>query len=166
MDFSYFLGYETSTLNLVVTSVFIGIVIASLAMIYDKRYIGNFVRKLLKKEALGEEEAISLKEAGYRKYSPIRFSLREGSNLRKRVKAVGENGEKKYYIPKENADDAEIHYNKKGTNIAILLSSILIFVLLATAIIKYYPVIRDKLTSNTEETNGVVYREENNYEQR
>lgn len=139
MDFSFFWGGETSTLNMIVTSAYVGIMLASLAIIYNKRCVGGLIRRLIDAQSFGADSAKSLPELGYRKFSPIRFSLRKGSTLRKTVLSVGSGYGAKYYVPEEKKDELLFKYDKKGTNVVVLIVCAGILFLVAAAVIKYYP---------------------------
>lgn len=139
MDFSFFWGGETSTLNMIVTSAYVGIMLASLAILYNKRYVGGLIRRLIAAQSFGEAGAKSLSELGYRKFSPIRISLRKGSTLRKAVFPVGSGDGVKYYVQEEKKDELLFKYDKKGTNIVVLVVCAGILFLVAAAVIKYYP---------------------------
>ena len=130
----------------IVFAFFIGINIAAIMSIFDKRVLGDFARKLIREEALSPETAMTLSELGYYKNTAIRSSLRSGYTLRRVVRCVEEeqynaaleqkrlefeaSGGKKFrevpfkvdfetahfYIPDELKYTAEIKFNKKGTN--------------------------------------------------
>ena len=130
----------------IVFAFFIGINIAAIMAIFDKRVLGDFARKLIREEALSPETAMTLSELGYYKNTAIRSSLRSGYTLRRVVRCVEEeqynaalkqkrlefeaSGGKKFrevpfkvdfetahfYIPDELKYTAEIKFNKKGTN--------------------------------------------------
>ncbi len=146
MDFSFFWGGETSTLNMIVTSAYVGIMLASLAILYNKRYVGGLIRRLIDAQSFDEAGAKSLSELGYRKFSPIRFSLRKGSTLRKAVFPVGSGDGVKYYVQEEKKDELLFKYDKKGTNIVVLVVCAGILFLVAAAVIKYYPELTKRLS--------------------
>jgi hypothetical protein len=91
-DYQHF-SVETGsgvTLQTIVFGFFIGINLASLAMIFDRRVLGNFVRKLISEECLTTEKAKTLSELGFLKNSAIRSSLKSGVTLRRVVRCVEE----------------------------------------------------------------------------
>ena len=74
----------------IVFAFFIGINIAAIMAIFDKRVLGDFARKLIREEALSPETAMTLSELGYYKNTAIRSSLRSGYTLRRVVRCVEE----------------------------------------------------------------------------
>lgn len=72
----------------------IGIIIASFAMVIDKRVYGEFVRKLLSEECLSPERAKNLYELGYLRKYAIRGAVRRGTHLRCVIKC---REEEEYY---------------------------------------------------------------------
>ena len=55
------------TLKTVLVGITLGLIFASFVTIYNKRYIGGFVRKLLREECLDADRAKTLDELGYLK---------------------------------------------------------------------------------------------------
>ncbi len=78
------------SLRMILVGFMFGLIIASFITIYNKRFIGGFVRKLLKEECLGIDSAKTLHELGAEKNLLIRFSLREGSPLSRWVRCSEE----------------------------------------------------------------------------
>ena len=84
-----YLGMETQDLinfKLMILGLFIGLAIASFGIVYDKRVLGDVVRKLLHKEVLSPESAKTLAELGYGRSSAVRHSVRKSVSLRRVVK--------------------------------------------------------------------------------
>lgn len=65
----------------------LGIVLAAIMAVFEKRGLGEFVRKLLSEECYTPETAKTLAELGYRKNAAVRGALRSGS-LSKVVKCA------------------------------------------------------------------------------
>ncbi|MBO5883079.1 MAG: hypothetical protein J6Q78_01580 [Clostridia bacterium] len=104
------LGMGTGTLispKLIIVGLFIGLAIAGFGMVYNKKILGGFVRKLLSEEILSEEKATTLSEIGYEKKALIKRALRTNHALKHVVVCVQE---EKYY--QEVAKKRE-EYNKK-----------------------------------------------------
>ena len=59
----------------------VGIVIASVMSVYNKRYIGSFIRKLISEGCLGPENAKTLDELGYLKNFGVRSVIKSGGTL-------------------------------------------------------------------------------------
>lgn len=133
------------SLQTIVFAFFIGINIAAVMSVFDKRVLGDFARTLIRDEALSPDRAKTLMELGYFKNTAIRSSLRSGHTLRRVVKCVEEEeyyasleqkrqeiesaGQKfksvpfkidfetaHFYIPEQLKYTAEIKFEKKGTN--------------------------------------------------
>ena len=64
----------------------VGIVLAAALAIFNKRVLGDFVRALLREEALSGETAKTLAELGFLRSTVIRQSLRSGVTLRRVVR--------------------------------------------------------------------------------
>ena len=79
-----------TSLRMIIVGIFIGLAIASFAAVFNKRVLGDFVRKVLGEEALSEETAKTLSELGYEHNTCIRYSVRRGVNLRRVVRCVEE----------------------------------------------------------------------------
>ena len=98
-DSLYFENLNTGTSSLVslggiIFGLFVGIIIASFAIVINKRVYGEFVRKLLYDECLSAESSKTLYELGYmRKYS-IRNAVGHSTKLRCVIKC---REEEEYY---------------------------------------------------------------------
>lgn len=84
-----FSGQSGSLINLswAIVALCLGMVIAAVMAVYEKRGLGEFVRKMLYEECYTPETAKTLSELGYRKNAAVRGALRSGS-LSKVVKCV------------------------------------------------------------------------------
>ena len=82
-------GNSGSLINLswAIMALCLGMVIAAVLAVYEKRGLGEFVRKLLSEECYTPESAMTLAQLGYRKNAAVRGALRGGS-LAKVVKCV------------------------------------------------------------------------------
>ena len=97
------LGYGSNTMisiRLVVLGIFIGLVIACVAMAYNKQVLGGFVRRLLSSEIKSAESAKTLSELGYEKNPFIRGAVRKSVALRRVVHCVEEDE----FYARQNAD--------------------------------------------------------------
>ena len=91
-DYEYINLAESSLVSLPMISIaiVIGMCLAAVAAIFNKRYLGDFARALISVEALSPETAQTLEQLGYLKNTTIRSSLRSGATLRRVVKCVEE----------------------------------------------------------------------------
>ena len=75
-----------TSLRMIIVGNFIGLALACFAAVFNKRVLGDFVRKVLREEALSPETAKTLSELGYERNTCIRSSVRKGVNLRRVVR--------------------------------------------------------------------------------
>ncbi len=100
------------SLKMLLIGITFGLIFASFVTIYNKRYIGGFVRKLLKEDCLNATSAKTLDELGYLKNPVIRFSLRAGSPLSRWARCVEED-EFYHEIEKKRTEFEEKYKNEK-----------------------------------------------------
>lgn len=150
--------YSISSMEMVIWCMFIGLMLATFFMFYQKRVIGAFVRKLLSAEASDQSSAKSLTELGYAHNHAVRTALRGGGVLRKLVwenddnYIENENGVKysarqtpmdintaRFYIPEDNRIRAELRYSEKGTDVFMLIITALVFLMIAYLAANYLP---------------------------
>ena len=74
----------------VIIGIAIGIVIAAICTVYNKRYIGDFVRKLIYEECFDAGSAKTLYELGYLKSAGVRDVIKSGGSLSRWVRCVEE----------------------------------------------------------------------------
>ncbi len=119
-DFGDYANFSVDTssnisFQTLIFGLFIGINLASIAIIFDRRVLGNFVRKLIFEECLSPESAKTLSELGYMKNSAVRSSLRSGITLRKVVRCVEEEEHERALAEKRQAyKDMSEEYNKQS----------------------------------------------------
>lgn len=87
---SNILSQPAMTLDIVIWSMFLGIVGGAFYSFYIKSVLGAFVRRLLTDGALSPETARGLDETGFAGNIFVRRALREGGAIRKVVRTVGE----------------------------------------------------------------------------
>lgn len=80
-------GGSLINLSWAIIALCLGMVLAAVLAVYEKRGLGEFVRKLLFEECYTPETAKTLAELGYHKNAAVRGALRSGS-LSKVVKCV------------------------------------------------------------------------------
>ncbi|MCL2518723.1 MAG: hypothetical protein FWF15_09190 [Oscillospiraceae bacterium] len=124
MNLSAFTNYNGITLEIVIWSMFIGIVIGVGAVLYSKRVLGTFVRALLKIEANSPDSAKTFNELGFKHTFLYRFSLRNKSTFRKIVYVTDDN---RYFIPSEKVFRADSMYSTKDASLLIGLLAVLAF---------------------------------------
>lgn len=89
-DYTHFSIGSGSMLSLqtLLFGLFVGVNLAALLAIFNKRVLGDFVRKLLSEECSSPESAKTLRELGFIKNTAVRGSLRSGVTLRRIVRCV------------------------------------------------------------------------------
>jgi len=153
MNFSSLLRYEGMTLEIVIWSLFIGIVIGVFGSFYVKQILGAFVRKLLSENANSPQNAKSLEETGFGGNPFVINALDGTGSLRRLIRCADEADDadddtdggkakskkqkraellaKRWYIPTELCDRAEILYDNKGNTIGVALIAIAAFLIAA-----------------------------------
>ena len=150
-----------------ILGIFIGFFLASVAVIYQKRFLGKFVIRLQEKNAYTEDTAQSLADLGLSKNFFIRQNLKSpGSVIRKMVRILspqGENGEEsaekdestekkpkvslkesidfesaKFYIPEELRYRAEFRFRKQGSALLYILLSFILCTVFASLLILFF----------------------------
>ena len=82
---------EGYTVVLAIAAVFVGVLAAGTVYVYQRRVIGAFPRMLIAADALGEENAKTLRELGGKLGWPARLSMRRRTSaLRKYVRYLGQ----------------------------------------------------------------------------
>ena len=94
-----------SSLELAIWGMYLGIVLASLLALYEKRVIGKFVRTILQRGALSPENAVTLSDLGYERNPFIRRTLRGKTALSTLVYMPGED----HGLPEDPEPDEELH---------------------------------------------------------
>lgn len=150
----------TSSIELIAWSCVIGVVIACLIAIYEKRYIGKFVRALLDAQAHTPESAKSLSELGFTRGALIRMAMRGKSALSTVVFLQDEEIERdedgeiipkirrdvdvkggKFYIPEERKHHAFVRFDQRGTHFMALIIAVIAFAVIAALAIKFIPMV-------------------------
>jgi ABC-type amino acid transport system permease subunit len=161
LDLNSFLTYKGMTLEIIVWSMFLGVIIGAFVILYNKSILGAFVRILLEAGANSPESAKTLEETGFSKNIFVKFSLYVKStfrkiiqvspvksgyeikgdtvpleNTKKRIKknrrtAQPKLSELKFYIPQEMAVRADSIYSNNGTSLLIVIITIALFLTVA-----------------------------------
>ena len=125
------IGYFRSAtlLTVAVRGIGYGLVLAAFIAFFVSLTNKKIVKRLLEKKALSRDTAANAEDIGG-KSGLGRLALRDRSALRKTVEATGisegAGGEKRYYIPEEKADGAEIRYVKKGSPVGWIVGMVLL----------------------------------------
>ena len=103
---------ELFSLRWTVIGLTIGIIIASIVTVYNKKYIGDFVRHLVSQECLDAKSAKTLAELGYHKNRAIRNVIKTNGTISRWVRCVEED---EFLLEVEKMREAheEEHKDKK-----------------------------------------------------
>ena len=151
--------------KILVLGIYIGVLVASVSMFYNKRVPGGFVRKLDSEKAYSPESAKTLDELGFLKNPFIRASLKSGYSLRRVISYVpvkrseddsrkGGNlieaayarekldlKEDKFYLPEEKRDLTIQRFRTKGSGILSVILVAVLGIIAVVLIFKIAPVI-------------------------
>ena len=120
---------SATLLSVVIRGAGYGLVIASFVAFFINLTHKKIVKRLLGAGALSRDSAKPGAEIGAGS-GLGRFALRDKSTLRKTVAATelaeGGDGEKRYYIPEEKADGAEIRYVKRNSPVGWIIGMALL----------------------------------------
>ncbi len=99
------------SLKTILIGLTIGLILASFITIYNKKYIGSFVRKLLSDECHSKESAKTLDELGYLKKIGVRQAIKTDKPLSRWIRCVEED-EFNEEMSKKRAEYEEAHKNE------------------------------------------------------
>ena len=108
-NFSFGTG-SLVTLKTILIGITLGLIFASFVTIYNKRYIGGFIRRMLKEECLDAERARTLDELGYLKSFGVRRAISSSGTLTRWVRCVEEDE----FYAKQDAERAEFEKAHEG----------------------------------------------------
>ena len=165
-----------ASIRILITGIFLGVIIASLVMIYNKRVLGGAVRELISLGCVGEENAKPMSELKCAKNLLVRMSLTRGTTLRRVVsvaadesapadtQATSDTDKKskskmdkidirtaKFYIPETDLEAASEKFDKKGTSAAAFVIVFAVSVVLYVLVMRFLPgilTIIDNVVSN------------------
>lgn len=156
--------FNLSGLNLIIWSMYAGIILATLYSYYQKRIIGGFVQHMMKNGANSIDNAKTLEELGYHHHAAIRRELTKPAPLRKMVWEVddnhreGEDGvifcarEKaldlnlgRFYIPEEKRIEAELRYATHDNDLFAVIISIVVFFVLSVLACAFLPTLMENI---------------------
>lgn len=100
------------SVRLVILGLFVGMCFATFAAVFNKKVLGDVVRKILSKQALSPETALTVEELGYQNKFIILLALKKSTSLRRVVKSREEvayyqeleNKREEYLLRKQNGE--------------------------------------------------------------
>ncbi len=126
---------EISTL---IWALYIGISAAILAIYYNKIYLGSAIRAILENGAIEEANAKSAECLGFQNKKLILRAIERGI-LSRYIKTAETEGEKRYYVTEEDRIRVELRYSAKGTDLYVVIVSLVLFLLIALLAARYLP---------------------------
>ena len=155
-----------ATLSQIIFAVMIGCILAAAVAVYERRYLGGFVRALMSRGASDELSALSMQELGYGKSFMLAHTLsRRDSGLRRVLRFVGEEREDaipeelggsskdkfvmrdkidpkatRFFVPAELLPRAATRYDAKGSGIGSFLLIVVVCLVGGAVIIRLLPV--------------------------
>ena len=136
------------TIDIVMQGIFLGVILAVLAVAYNKLVIGKFVKALIKAEAVHPAFAKSFEQLNVKKNFMIAFALRSRGTLRKVVFEPGDADRKGYYyIPEDKLYRAGRIYGGKDVDLLLVSASIIVLFIFFAILLMYMPVILSQVES-------------------
>ena len=146
------------TLDVVLWSMFIGLMLGAFAMLYHKLVGGAVVRRLFDEKAALPEQAMTLKQMGLEKNILVRFALRKGSGLRKVVLSTEPDAkvtdETLFYLPEEKYPRAALQYDNNGTSVLTVFFAIVLFAVMMVGIRSVVPYLTQMLRNFVDMVKG------------
>ena len=133
-----FLKIDMITVPMLVWAMYAGIVIGIVSMYYNKIYLGSAIRSILTNGAIESENAMSAEALGFAKKPLILRAIEKGI-LGKYIRSVTVEGDVKYYVTEEDRIRVELRFSEKGTDLYVVIVSIIIFFIVALVASRYLP---------------------------
>lgn len=121
----------------------LGVAIATVAMYYNSRFLGRFVRKLLDIDATSPQSAIALEELGLKLTPALRSSLKPGTSF---SQIVIKTEDDRYYIAPDKVSLAKAKFRGKDITIVYVLLILIILAICAFAMTYVFPEAIEKLS--------------------
>ena len=155
-----------ATLAQIVFAVMLGCILAAGVAVYERRYLGGFVRALIARGAHDEQSALSMNDVGYGKSFSLRHTLsRRDSGLRRVLRFAGEEREDvlpeelggrsasrmvmkdtidpkatRFFVPEELRPRAETRYDAKGSGLGAFFVIVAVSLIGGALFIRLLPV--------------------------
>lgn len=132
------LDAQMISIPMLVWALYIGIAIGILAMYYNKSYLGSAIRAILDKGAIDEENAMTAEALGFANKKLILRAIEKGI-LSKYIMPTEKDGVMHYYVKEEHRVRVELRYSVKGTDLYVVIVSLVLFLLIAFLGARYLP---------------------------
>ncbi|MCL1858109.1 MAG: hypothetical protein FWF92_02605 [Oscillospiraceae bacterium] len=139
---------QTITVDIVLSGIFIGVIIAVLAVAYNKLVIGKFVKALIKAEAVHPAFAKSFDQLRVKKNLFVNYALRTKGMLRKFVFELDDEDKKGYfYIPEDKLYRAGRLYGGKDVDLLMVAAVIIVLFIFYAIVIMCMPAVLNQVSS-------------------
>ena len=149
---------QNDSTELIIWAICIGVVLGFVGNFLTKAITGPFVRALISKGAINENNAVSLRDVGFINKKLLLIALRDGSSLRNIVSVVGGNlptvtaGKKTainyekalFYIPENKKEKAQTTFGE-GEKWYILFVFVTLAIICAYGMSKVMPLLVEAL---------------------
>lgn len=144
-------GNSFFSISAIIVALFLGVIVACAASLYQRRTLGDLVRALDREGAHAPETAKTLGELGLLKNTAIKGALRRGNVYgRMVVRVEPEEAEGKsaaapdfstdrFYLPEDKAFGALTHFDKKGTNPLVFAGVVILCIVLMSVCCRAVP---------------------------
>ncbi len=133
------LSQSLVSIRIIVWAFFIGLSVAIFLAYFNKSVLGKAVRSIIEKNALSEERAMTLAELDIDKNPFIKHSIEKGVLKRYIKKTDKDKPLAKYYIAENDRIQAELRYSNKGTDLFVVIISLIILLMVAFVLAEYLP---------------------------
>ena len=124
----------------VVWTVLAGIGIAIVYLWYQRRFVGDFVRKLLTIDAVSPETAVTMEELHCKMTPPLMLALREEGTLHEIILKT-EDATPRYYVASGKGDMLKAKYKNENVGFFGVILGLCILVVVGILFTVLYPVL-------------------------
>ena len=134
------------SITFAVWTILAGIGIAIVYLWYQRRFVGEFVRKLLTIDADSPDTAVSMEELHCKMTPPLQLALREEGTLYEAVLKTEEETPR-YYVAPEKKKMLAAKYKNENVGFFAVVLGVCILVVVGVLFTVLYPVLSDFLDS-------------------
>ena len=134
------------SITFAVWTILAGIGIAIVYLWYQRRFVGEFVRKLLTIDADSPDTAVSMEELHCKMTPPLQLALREEGTLYEAVLKTEEETPR-YYVAPEKKKMLAAKYKNENVGFFAVVLGVCILVAVGVLFTVLYPVLSDFLDS-------------------
>ena len=136
------------TQEIIIQGLFIGVVLAVLAVGYNKLVLGKFVKALIKSEANHPLRAKSFEQLGVSQNIFIKLALRKRGTLRRIVREPEDTEmQGRFYIPEDKLYRAGRIYGGKDVDVLMLAAVLVVLFLFFGLVVLYLPLLMNAITN-------------------